>query len=216
MNYTKISGKEVEFANQYTYRIDASNNGEVTVKINDVEYKYKLNNVHFHLNSEHTFNGDDYEDKMEMHLVHELSEESKDKDPDNKNQYLVIAIVYNYDDTKDDDEFIGKVNFETHNVNGFDLSHYVSDSKNFYYYQGSLTTPHCDESVNWIVMDQNYTMSESQYESFKDFIEENYPEGNNRNVQPLNERTVYYIDQGGSSKYVGLSFLSILLFFAIL
>lgn len=199
VNYSPISGKKVQFAHEYTFMIDTSVNGGLKVRINGVEYTYELNNVHFHLNSEHTFDGKSYE--MEMHLVHKLSEQSQDKDPFKENQFLVVGVVYTVNGNVDD-EFIKKINFKTQDyITDVDLRQFVSPYKNFYYYHGSLTTPHCDESVNWVVMNQLYTMSEEQFKDFKNYISQEYPHGNNREIQPLNGRTVYYIENNRPFHY---------------
>ena len=52
-----------------------------------------------------------------------------------------------------------------------------------YRYEGSLTTPPCSESVQWIVLTMPIEMSEAQISAFKAIIHDN-----NRPVQPLNGR----------------------------
>lgn len=207
VSYNAISGKSVEFAHEYTFRIDATaSKSSITVFINGAEYKYNLDNIHFHLNSEHTINGKSYD--MEMHLVHTLDESSKKNDPKNKNAYMVIGVIYNKDENAEDDEFIEKCNFDTQAaVSGLSLEQFVSKDKSYYYYHGGLTTPHCDESVNWIVMDTIYKMSKDQFAIFASYIKTHYPNGNNRAVQAVNGRTVYYV----SSNYVSFSIFAALI-----
>ena len=73
----------------------------------------------------------------------------------------------------------------------------------FYYYKGSLTTPPCTETVNWIVMREIQYMSKSQLVNFHNLWASLTPANvTNRNVQPLNGRPVYIsnlIRQGAGS-----------------
>jgi carbonic anhydrase len=54
-----------------------------------------------------------------------------------------------------------------------------------YRYTGSLTTPPCTEGVNWFLMTEPVELSADQIAAFTAAYE-----GNNRPVQPLNDRTV--------------------------
>jgi len=57
----------------------------------------------------------------------------------------------------------------------------------YYRYKGGLTTPSCDEIVQWFVFKTSLSMSQAQWESFKSI----FPNpANNRPVQPLNTRKV--------------------------
>lgn len=56
--------------------------------------------------------------------------------------------------------------------------------KDYYRFNGSLTTPPCSEGVVWIVMKNPVTVSESQVKQFTDVMV--HP--NNRPVQPVNAR----------------------------
>jgi carbonic anhydrase len=56
-------------------------------------------------------------------------------------------------------------------------------SSAFYRYEGSLTTPPCSETVDWVVMDQTIQASAEQINAF----ERVYPM-NARPVQALNRR----------------------------
>lgn len=51
----------------------------------------------------------------------------------------------------------------THSITGFKLKDFMTvNMGKFYRYQGSLTTPTCDESVTWTVFAEPLSMSESQ------------------------------------------------------
>lgn len=63
-----------------------------------------------------------------------------------------------------------------------------------YSYSGSLTTPPCTESVTWAVIDDPQPISDEQLAGFTrrwSKAEGWEGHGNNRNIQPINERTVY-------------------------
>ncbi len=53
------------------------------------------------------------------------------------------------------------------------------------FYQGSLTTPPCSEGVSWILVDAPLELSEADFQQ----LESAYM-GNNRDTQPLNDRTI--------------------------
>jgi len=62
----------------------------------------------------------------------------------------------------------------------------------YYYYKGSLTTPECNEVVNWFVMENTISISEYQIEAFRTL---KYKDGapmvdNYRHPQPVNNRVV--------------------------
>jgi len=177
------------------YIQNITNAGPLMIKKNGITYQYDLIDIHFHINSEHTIKGIPYD--IEMHLVHKknvayLSTTGVINDPDLVNSLLVIGIMYRGDVTQENLSF-AKFDFaklgpiSNLNVNGF-----ASPSKSFYHYIGGLTTPNCDEIVNWIVMDAVESISPAQLLAAKAFISKVYPAGNVRSVKLLNGRTIYY------------------------
>jgi carbonic anhydrase len=52
-------------------------------------------------------------------------------------------------------------------------------------YSGSLTTPPCSESVNWVVLEQPIEMSRDQIRAFQKLFRDNH-----RPIQPVNGRKV--------------------------
>lgn len=71
--------------------------------------------------------------------------------------------------------------------------------EDYYYYIGSLSGPvfgDCTEGVSWIIVKNPQELSSSQLEYFNNRWknDESFAggRGNNRNVQPLNSREVYY------------------------
>lgn len=55
-------------------------------------------------------------------------------------------------------------------VRDFNLSALIPDSNNFVIYEGSLTTPGCDESVNWLVLNKPLYISRSKVSKIFRFL----------------------------------------------
>ena len=186
INYTIISSTSVTYQHEYSISTPTLDNGNIKVKINETEFIYKLSNIHFHLNSEHTINNKLYD--MEMHIVHENINSN-----DINNLHMVISYIFEIDNDEDN-SFLNSIGFNTgNNVTNVNVQDIVK-KENVYYYKGSLTTPPCTEDVNWVVVENIKKMSKSQFNKFKKYVtnlNNNYNKGNNRKTFPLNERKVY-------------------------
>ena len=161
------------------------NNGH-TVQVNyddgsfvDIEgTRYGLVQFHFHIPSEHTFNGQF--SAMEMHLVHESS----------NGDFAVIGVMINEGRNNDILDLVwnhlppdeGPRKTIDININVFDL---LPPEKQAYLYNGSLTTPPCSEGIIWLVMNTPIEVSKSQIKAFQYLFN-----SNNRPVQPLHNRKV--------------------------
>ena len=68
------------------------------------------------------------------------------------------------------------------------------DMSDYWSYDGSFTTPPCTEGIKWSVIKQVQPISQAQLNRFKDKMtnDPKTPNGNNRVVQYLNSRTLYY------------------------
>jgi carbonic anhydrase len=68
------------------------------------------------------------------------------------------------------------------------------DKENFFTYEGSLTTPDCNEVVSWIVLKDRATISENQIKLFRELEVWQGPQGrlkkNFRPLQELNTRVI--------------------------
>ena len=162
------------------------NNGH-TVQFNfdkgdSIQYQNKtfhLSQIHFHEPSEHTINGIRY--PLEIHLVHT----SKQK------EYTVFSILAKEGADSQLFEFLEsflplKEN-ETKEIHqALDLSTLFPKNLDFYSYGGSLTTPPCTESVNWVIFKEPIIVSVEEVLKLKN----NMPKDNYRNEQPLNDRIV--------------------------
>jgi carbonic anhydrase len=140
---------------------------------------YVLQQFHFHDPSEHTVNGKHF--PMEMHFVHV----SADK------KLAVVSVLIEQGKANKALEPIWanlpkQKGLETHLEHvTIDVNDLLPRSRATYRYDGSLTTPPCTEGVKWIVMKQPIQLSARQIEAFRSILD-----GNNRPVQPLNERVV--------------------------
>jgi len=70
-----------------------------------------------------------------------------------------------------------------------------NNARGYYYYEGSLTTPNCEEVVQWIVWEQVHEISQYQLDRLRQL---KYPDGtqlvdNFRPVQPHNNRIVHRV-----------------------
>lgn len=147
------------------------------IKIDGTEFN--LLQFHFHAPSENNING--YSFPLEAHLVH------ADKD----GNLAVVAVMF-----KEGAENKGlaaaweklpmhegdKHKFAEHIV----ASDILPANKEYYRFNGSLTTPPCSEGVRWFVMKDAVTASKEQIEAFKHTMHG----PNNRPLQPLNARVI--------------------------
>ncbi len=149
-----------------------------------IRYKkeiYHLKQIHFHEPAEHLVNGIRY--PIEIHFVHKSEQ----------NNLTVLSIfgeegevsgLFDFFET-----FLPIKNGESKVIDlKVDLQSLYPKSKDFYSYNGSLTTPPCTENVNWVIFKDQIVISYDQALKLKD----NMPLNNYRNEQPLNDRVVYY------------------------
>ncbi len=180
VDYDKSATVEV-FNNTHTVQVDIpAGAGSFTIG----ENTYDLLQFHFHAPSEHAVDGVLH--PLEMHLVHANADGElavlgifMEEGRANKALAPIWADLPDVDDTRRIE------------VDDFRLSKLAPKKPTAVSYMGSLTTPPCSESVSWFVLDQDQQMSEEQIDDFEEiFSGEEFPEGNRRPVQPLNDREI--------------------------
>ncbi|XP_063061994.1 carbonic anhydrase 4b [Engraulis encrasicolus] len=202
---------------QHAFHSDIINNGH-SVQVNlpdsakieggNLGSTYKALQLHFHWGahggpgSEHTIDGEQY--PMEMHIVHikqqyhSLAEALKDP-----SGVAVLGLFYQESGSSNGkyDSIINalqSIKSPGMNTTLYDLSldSLIPPHSNltaYYRYQGSLTTPQCDEAVVWTVFENPIPLSKQQLSAFSQL---SFADGTNmtdtfRPVQPLNGREVY-------------------------
>lgn len=160
---------------QYTLNEESAANTFAEGVLSDAKAKFHLKQLHFHWGttaadgSEHLVDGQSY--PLEVHLVHLNNKyESIGEGASKKDGLAVIGLFF--DETADDVQGTtslqaiaeyAKLSGSAGHKNGvsteeialdlanlLDHSH-ILESKRFYTYEGSLTTPGCNQAVQWIV-----------------------------------------------------------------
>ncbi len=173
-NYEK---SKIEITNDKgTFLFNVNGNNSITV--NDKEYP--LIQFHYHALSEHTL--DDKHAMLELHFVHQYSE----------TDYVVIGAIYK---EGAENAFLKKylekipVNQSSYSPNELvDLFEMLPKNKNYYNYQGSLTTPPYSEAVNWFLLEEPIEATKSQLEQFAKILNNNF-----RSLQDLNGREIKFV-----------------------
>ena len=174
---------------QFNYRPgghEIINNGH-TVQINYTKGSsikvdgeiFDLLQFHFHAPSENHIKGHSF--PLEGHLVH----------ADKEGNLAVVAVMYQEGAANaglekawsmmpiqaGDKHVLSK----TANANEF-----LPKSRDYYRFNGSLTTPPCSEGVRWLVMKESVTASKQQITQFSTALHE----PNNRSLQAVNARVI--------------------------
>lgn len=142
--------------------------------------KYDLIQIHFHEPSEHTINGVRY--PIETHLVH----------INQKDKSIVVFAILGIEGESNEvfeflEEYLPLAIGETKEIDSyFDFNLIVPNTRDYYNYMGSLTTPPCTEGVGWYVFTSPITLSLEQVKKLQQVM----PFNNYRNEQPLNNRIV--------------------------
>ncbi len=167
--------------------LEVVNNGH-TIKVayeNDSTIKvdgqtFTLLQFHFHSPSENLIEGKSF--PMEAHLVH----------ADDKGNLAVVAVMF--------DKGVGSslintvwahMPFKVGKVVSqskipVDVNEMLPENRDYYRFNGSLTTPPCTEGVRWYVMKEALQTSQKQLDVFHTVMQDD----NNRPVQPAYARPV--------------------------
>ena len=190
LSYQKIKSGEIKFDHSHKWTTEELDIGYIEIELNQTLYKYKLHSIHFHLYSEHRIENKQY--PMEMHMVHKNTNTS-----DKQNENLVIGVLFDYK-VGENNKFLEDMNLATEQkINNASILDLIHKDDEYYYYKGSLTTVPCTENVNWIVFKNIKYMSFSQFNEFKNWIENSDMKyygtgyGNARGPKRLNGRKVY-------------------------
>ena len=166
------SGHDVEVAYAPGSTLDLGNGGA----------PYELLQFHFHNPSENTVEG--AAGAMEVHLVHGRPA----SDDGEGTELAVIGLLF---DEGEENAFLAQFwdaipleegkNDAGVSVNVLDLL----PPRDYYHFQGSLTTPGCDEGVQWFVLRERVTASAEQVAKLNEAVG-----ANARPVQSLNGREI--------------------------
>ncbi|OHB33677.1 MAG: hypothetical protein A2X84_03245 [Desulfuromonadaceae bacterium GWC2_58_13] len=141
---------------------------------------YKLVQFHFHNPSENVIEGKYF--PIEAHLVHKSDD----------GHLAVIAVMFVEGAANPVIETVwhympAKANSDTEAPNEtLNVMDMLPESKAYYGFEGSLTTPPCTEGVKWMVLSTPMTVSPAQVLKFQHIMQVQ----NNRPLQPLNGRTI--------------------------
>ncbi|XP_070164806.1 carbonic anhydrase 2-like isoform X2 [Polyergus mexicanus] len=171
---------------------------------------YILEQIHFHWNAEHTVDGS--RNPLELHLVHYDNQYANFSEAaQHEKGVVVVAVLFefnSYDNpdlmpiletTKMVSNWVGK-NMAPIRTKLIPLLLLPKDHTTYYQYEGSLTTPGCQESVMWFVMTEKLPISEAQVNVFKRIQSYNGTlKYNYRPIQELGDRKVYHRLDGYNS-----------------
>jgi len=140
---------------------------------------FSLKQVHFHAPSENHINGQSY--PLEGHLVH----------ADKAGNLAVIAVMFTVQD--ENSTLAGawqqmpEQTGEKYQLNTvFDIEGLLPSNRDYYRFNGSLTTPPCSEGVRWLVLKQPVGVSAEQVKVFARVL----AGPNNRPIQATNARVI--------------------------
>lgn len=139
---------------------------------------FDLKQFHFHTPSENNINGKSF--PLEVHFVHA-----------SKDGHLAVVAVMFEEGTENQaltelwEDMPTKVG-EHHIVDAKHLDALLPKDRDYYRFNGSLTTPPCTEGVRWLVMKNIVMISKEQIDTFEKVMHMK----NNRPIQPTHSRMI--------------------------
>jgi carbonic anhydrase len=145
----------------------------------EVEWKgneFGLEQVHFHMPSEHTVEGEALD--AEFHFVHTTE----------SGEVLVLGVLAEEGDTENEawQPFVDGAAEPGSDELPIDVAAMLPTDPTFEEYAGSLTTPPCTEGVDWVIYHEPIELSAEQIAVLKGAYEDNA-----RPVQPQGDRVAY-------------------------
>ncbi len=170
----QAAGTEI-LNNGHTVQVNYAPGSKITVD----DHEFELKQFHFHTPSENHINSESY--PMEAHLVH------ADKD----GNLAVIAVMFEKGEANESlaqawAQMPEKAGDKHSLASKVWVEGILPVNRDYYRFNGSLTTPPCTEGVRWLVMKKPVAASEAQIEQFSHVM--HHP--NNRPMQEVNARPV--------------------------
>ena len=170
----QVSGNDI-LNNGHTVQVNFAPGSKISID----GHEFELKQYHFHAPGENLINGKLY--PMEAHLVHS----------DSNGHLAVIAVMFvegkaNESIAKAWAHMPEKAGDKHRLFPSVSAEGILPVNRDYYRYNGSLTTPPCSEGVRWFVMKNPVTASKSQIKKFAHVMY--HP--NNRPIQPVNARPV--------------------------
>jgi len=172
--YDYKTGSTEILNNGHTVQVNIASGS--TIEIDGI--KFELKQFHFHTPSENNINGKSF--PLEAHFVHA----SKD------GELAVVALMF---EEGEENKMLAKLwdkmpmkGGEKSKLEIADVTTILPKERDYYRFNGSLTTPPCTEGVRWIVLKKATTLSKAQKEKFAKVM--GHP--NNRPIQATNARIV--------------------------
>ncbi|WP_415228719.1 carbonic anhydrase [Psychromonas sp.] len=172
-NY-KAGGNEI-VNNGHTVQINYQSGSSINIDGRE----FDLLQVHFHAPSENQIDGKSY--PLEAHLVH----------ADKAGNLVVVAVMFEEkaenatlaDAWQQMPEHAG----DKYSLNKpFNIDGILPTNRDYYRFNGSLTTPPCSEGVRWLVLKESVAVSAKQVKAFSSAL----TGPNNRPVQATNARLI--------------------------
>lgn len=177
-NYNKTLFESSFFT--HTVHLSPKTNEKLNTVIFDHK-RYFLEDLHFHLPSEHEINQESF--PLELHLVHRSA----------KNELLVVGVTVLPSERPMNTLFAAVDERALQpRVAGrgltvpIELTRLLPENKQFFHYAGSLTTPPTSGPVDWIVFRHQTFMRQGLLQAFKRTIGKT-----NRPLQPIMDRPIY-------------------------
>jgi carbonic anhydrase len=214
-NYANLLNVQIlpvgEGPHYHTYKVSMPDQGDMLfTDWEGQEHRYSLEQFHYHTPSEHRYDGE--QRPLELHFVHY----GYDQQGKTAKSLAVISVSFQVNDhceTPSDllEAFLdeGQTNINEGvdiSVDNFNTMINSLKAGKFWAYEGSLTTPTCDEIVNWIVVEEVQNATSGQIEAFaRKTSGDHYLDGNAREVQRGGYRSIYMtsLPSGATSLSIG-------------
>jgi carbonic anhydrase len=175
IEFSYQAGANAILNNGHTVQVDYAAGSSISVD----GIQFVLQQFHFHAPSENRINGKSY--PLEAHLVH----------ADGNGNLTVVALMF---EEGKENKVLAKLWPLMPNSEGkqnalpdpLDVSNLLPSDRDYYRFNGSLTTPPCTEGVRWLVLKTPVSVSREQVAAFSKVM--HHP--NNRPIQPVNARLV--------------------------
>jgi len=173
LSYTSESEKILN--NGHTIQLNYTAGSTLTVDGKE----FHLKQIHFHAPSENTIEGKYF--PMEGHLVHAAAD----------GELAVVSVMYSEGKANEAMEAAwAAMPVSAHEEKAAggvgSVDSFLPAGRDYYRFNGSLTTPPCTEGVRWLVMKEPAEVSAEQIRKFEEVMHG----PNNRPVQPRNARVV--------------------------